>query len=304
MKYTALLLLGLFGAGPAGAAWDHMTVGGADGVPLQVVTVGRPEQPAILFIHGIGQSHYSFHRQLDSDLAEDFFLVAFDLRGHGASGKPWTPDAYNNPAVWAQDVAAVIDATQVRQPILVAWSYGTLVAMDYIREFGVSNIAGLNLTGAIGALRPFRMSATDDAANEKFARIRELQLSPSLVDNIRATELMVPWLTATPIPAAERQLFESIALMLPAYARRAMVARQRDNQDLLARLRMPTLFSLGQKDNPAQLVDATEIVAVHDNMSLSVYDGAGHSVFFEQPARFNSELREFASRAQASPTPH
>ncbi|MDH3639730.1 MAG: alpha/beta hydrolase, partial [Gammaproteobacteria bacterium] len=191
MKYLALLLLGLLGAGQAGADWDYMTVDAADGVPLQVVTAGRREQPAIIFIHGIGQSHYSFHRQFNSDLAEDFFLVAFDLRGHGASGKPWTPDAYENSAVWARDVAAVIKATQARQPILVAWSYGTLVAMDYIREFGVADIAGLNMTGALGALRPFRMPATDDPATEEFARIRELQLSPNLVDNIRASELMV-----------------------------------------------------------------------------------------------------------------
>ena len=304
MKYIALVLLGLLIAGPAGAAWDYMTVEGADDVPLHVVTAGSRDKPAILFIHGIGQSHYSFHRQLDSDLADDFFLVAFDLRGHGASGKPWTSDAYDNVTVWAQDVAAVIDATQARRPVLVAWSYGTLVAMDFMREFGVADIAGVNLTGAIGALRPFRMPETDDPAMEEFARIRELQLSPDLVDNIRAGELMVPWLTAHPIPETERQRFQSIALMFPAYARRAMMSRQLDNQDMVARLRLPILFSLGQEDNPAQLEDAADIVATHDNMSLSVYDGVGHSVFFEEPARFNAELREFASRVQAGADSH
>ncbi len=284
---------------PGRADWDYRTVAGAGGVPLNVVTAGDPSSPAIVFIHGIGQSHYSFVRQLDSDLAEDFFLVTFDLRGHGASGKPWAPEVYTQPAVWAQDVAAVITAAGAVRPIFVAWSYGTLVALDYVREFGVSGIAGVVLTGALGALRPFKMPAADDPNAAEFAHTRELQLSPSLIDNIRASQRMVKWLTATPMSEQERQFFEAISLMFPAYARRAMVRRRVDNQDLLERLRLPMLLSLGEKDNPAQLDDGAVMAAAHSNIALSVYEGAGHSVFFEQPQRFNVELRRFAEHAWA-----
>ena len=58
-------------------------------------------------------------------------------------------------------VAAVIAATKARRPVLVAWSYGTLVAMDYVREFGIAGLAGLNLTGALGALRPVKLPEND-----------------------------------------------------------------------------------------------------------------------------------------------
>lgn len=280
------------------AEWDYRTVEGAGGVPLNVVTAGEPASPAILFIHGFGQSHYSFVRQLDSDLAADYFLVAFDLRGHGGSGKPWAAAAYSESEVWAGDVAAVIEATGLDRPLMVAWSYGTMVAMDYFREFGVDGIAGVLLTGGQGALKPFRMPSGDDPDAAEFARIRELQQSPDLADYIRAGERVIPLLTASPLPERQRQLFQAIGLMLPAYVRRAMAQRRLDNQDLVGRLTLPVLFCLGQEDNPFQLEDAGELAASHDNMSLTVYEGAGHSVFIEQPQRFNAELRRFAERVR------
>ena len=286
------------------ADWDYRTVEGAGGVPLNVVTAGDPASPAILLIHGLGQSHYSFVRQMDSDLADDYYLVSFDLRGHGASGKPWTTEAYSESEVWARDVAAVIAATGLDRPVVVAWSYGTLVAMDYIREFGDNGIAGIILTGGQGALRPFRMpSGDDDPDAEEFAQIRKLRSSPDLIDYIRAGERVVPLLTASPLPEQQRQLFQAIGLMLPAYVRRAMAHRRLDNQDMVEQLSLPVLFCLGKKDNPYQLDDGAELAASYENMSLTVYEGAGHSVFIEQPERFNAELRRFAEQTLSSGSP-
>lgn len=57
-----------------------------------------------------------------------------------------------------------------------------------MREFGIDGLTGINLTGALGALRPFRMPASDDSNAAEFARIRELQLSVDLIDNIRAND--------------------------------------------------------------------------------------------------------------------
>jgi pimeloyl-ACP methyl ester carboxylesterase len=280
MNYIVFLLLGLLSAGPAGAAWDYTTVEGVDGVPLSVMTAGRPEQPAIVFIHGIGQSQYSFRKQFESDLVDNFYLVAFDLRGHGASGKPWDEGAYSRSA-WAGDVAAVIAATHARKPVIVAWSFGTLVALDYVRQFGTSTLAGLCLTGAIGALRPFTMpTVEEDPKVAEFARFRELQLSPNLADQVAASQQFVPWLTATPVPEAEQRVMQSIGMMLPAYARRAIASQPRDNQDLLEVLTLPIWLPLGAEDNQTMLANAAEIAATHANFSLSVYAGAGHSVFY------------------------
>ncbi|MFK7957321.1 MAG: alpha/beta fold hydrolase [Lysobacterales bacterium] len=294
-----LVLLGLSGWQPAIAQWDFLTVTGSGGVPLNVVTAGSSDDPAIVFIHGIGQSHYSFVHQLNSDLAADHFLVAFDLRGHGASGKPWLAEDYGPGKVWADDVAAVMAATGVHRPVIVAWSYGSNVLMDYIREYGTKGLAGINLTGALGALKPFRLPK-ENPDTEAFLRLRKLRESPDITQHILASEGMIQWLTEAPMSASDRQIFQSIGLMLPAYARRAMMQRTINNQDLLDQLTLPVLLSLGEKDNPLQLEDGADLAGSHSQIQLSVFKNAGHSIFFERPARFNTELKKFAATV-ASP---
>lgn len=298
---TMVLSVALLAPNVSANAWHYLQVEGEGGVPLNVATAGNPGAPAILFIHGLAQSHYSFVRQLDSGLAKDHFLVAFDLRGHGGSGKPWQVEAYRDPQVWARDVDAVIRATNLVKPVVVAWSYGTMVAMDYVRVFGVDRLAGLVLTGGFGGLQVPGVSTSrtpDAAAVAQFTRNRDQQLSRNLVDNIEVSARTAPMLTATPVPEPQRHYFESIALMFPAYARRAIQARSFDNQDLRDRLPLPVLLALGEKDfNVGQLEAARELARSRSHITVSSYENAGHSAFFEQPERFNAELAAFVRRA-------
>lgn len=134
----------------------------ADGVRLNVVETGNRQGPAIVFVHGISQSWLSWIAQLaDPTLRATYRLVAFDLRGHGASegsqvavdddGVPLAalPDAaYNDgtasstAALWAGDLQAVLAGLGLSSPTVVGWSYGGCVLLDYIGAH-----AGL---GAIG----------------------------------------------------------------------------------------------------------------------------------------------------------
>jgi len=298
VRRVALLLATLLaGTGPSPAAdWEFATVEGADGVPLNLVTAGDPADPAIVLIHGIGQSHYSFVHQLDSDLARDFYLVTFDLRGHGASGKPWGPEAYGTRA-WAGDVAAVLDASRARQPVVVAWSYGTLVLMDYVRLYGTARLGGINLTGATGGVTEFRTPPPDDPRMTRYAEIRRLQMSDDFADRSRAAERMVDLLTAEPVPEPYRGIFMDAGFMMPLYARRAMLDRSFDNLDLVDTLgELPVLISIGSEDNPFLTEDGRRLAERYDTVRFSAYVGAGHSVFFEKAQRFNAELRTFAAR--------
>ena len=95
---------------------------GDDGSPLNLVTAGQSGGRSILFLHGFSQSYMSFLPQLtDRELGDGFRLAAFDLRGHGASGKPWTSAAYLESRRWAEDIAAVMRAARLDRPLVVAW---------------------------------------------------------------------------------------------------------------------------------------------------------------------------------------
>ena len=51
----------------------------------------------------------------------------------------------------------------------------------------------------------------------------------------------------------------------------------------------------GGANNPTTVEDAPMLAERYDNISSIVYDGVGHSAFFEQPDQFNADLREFAA---------
>jgi non-heme chloroperoxidase len=59
-----------------------------------VEETGNPRGPSVLFIHGLSQCRLAWNKPLHADLAQEFRLVAMDLRGHGESDKP--PEAYGD----------------------------------------------------------------------------------------------------------------------------------------------------------------------------------------------------------------
>lgn len=279
------------------APYSFRTVEGAGGVPLNVVTVGDATNPPILFVHGLAQSYLSFEPQFRSTLAERYYLVSFDLRGHGNSSKPWDRAAYSSDAIWAEDVERVVGALQLRRPVIVGWSYGTLVAVDYLRRAGAAAVSGVVFAGAYGGLTP---PPNMGAMPPEMAQNRLRQMSADLGHNFEAARFTVRRLTAEPMPAAWSDRAAAISLMLPRVAREGMFMRRLDSRDLLPGLAgVPFLVNVGTKDISTPEATARELAKQLPKASVSVYEGVGHSPFVEDPERFNRELGEFATRAFA-----
>jgi non-heme chloroperoxidase len=278
------------------AALRFTVVEGAGGVPLNVVTAGDKSKPPILLVHGIGQSYLSWENQLRAPLTDEFYVVAFDLRGHGNSGKPWAREAYTDYRNYAGDVQAVIEATGIDRPVLVGWSYGTLIVADYLREYGSAGLRGIVLTGAYGGFTPPPAPAPA-ALREQMAKNRERQLSSNLEDNIAAARGGVRFLTAREMPPAYWERAIQLSLMLPGYARRHMFERPLANMDQIPKITVPFLVNVGGKDVSTPEKDARELVAKVKGAQISVYPDSGHSPFAEEPERFNRELAAFARAA-------
>lgn len=280
----------------AKAAPSFSMVSGSGGVPLLVAQAGDAQAPGILFIHGMAQSHLAFHRQFeDPALTSRFHLVAFDLRGQGGSGKPWRPDDYRDARVWAEDVAAVIRATGLRRPLIVGWSYGGFVAMDYVRVFGTGNLAGLAMIGSLGGLTamPRFTDGPSDAARtmrERSAAQRGMDLQAFVAAGTATGNGYV----APSMTSIERRNFFATEIMTPAYVRTAMSGRSLDNHDLLERLALPVMFFRGSKDLTMPLEPLQRLLDSLRGSRLSAYDGAGHLPFMEDPSRFDAELAAFA----------
>src|SRR5262244_1184093 len=119
-----------------------------DGLTISAQEWGNPNGPEILFIHGFSQSHMSWMRQVNSDLAKDFRIITYDLRGHGNSDKPLDKAPYHDNKAWGDEVKAVMDAAGLKRPVLVGWSYAGRVISDYVTTHGPGRLAGINFVDA------------------------------------------------------------------------------------------------------------------------------------------------------------
>ncbi|MDX2145040.1 MAG: alpha/beta hydrolase [Rhodospirillaceae bacterium] len=272
-------------------------VEGAGGVPLAVTDVGPLDAPGILFIHGIGFGRDSFRAQFESSLADRYHLVAFDLRGHGMSGKPWTVADYSEPGLWAQDVANVMAATGLKRPVVVAWSYGSLVIADVIRINGTADIGGLVLVAALGGL--VDAPAPQGDMPEELARARRLQPMPDLNSQREASRLVAPFLTAGNVPTWWPESALALNLMVPPYARPLLRQHPAKNADLVSKLRLPLLIVHGRHDAAVSPQSVDHLRRAVPGSAASLYENSGHSPFAEDASRFNAELAIFVDRVRS-----
>ena len=268
---------------------------GGGGITLHAREWGNPDGPAILFIHGWSQCDLCWSGQVDSQLATSFRMVTFDNRGHGTSGKPLDPGCYADERLWADDVAAVIDQTHLERPVLVAWSYGGLITADYIRAYGDAGIAGVDLVGGTVLLRP----PTYDHIGPGMLENAQDACAPDLLTNIHAIRRFLRRCTARPL---DDELWSTALcwnMAVPPQVRGALIARQVDSDDVLARLSVPVLVTHGREDAIILPSMADHTLEHCTTAVASWYEGVGHMPFVEDTERFNRELAEFVGQTRA-----
>jgi non-heme chloroperoxidase len=268
------------------------TVVGGAGNRIHVREWGRRDGPTVLMIHGWSGSHQCWKNQIESGLADEFRLVAMDLRGHGMSDQPLDADQYRQQRLWATDLAAVIDQCHLDRPTLVAWSYGGFIVCDYVRAYGQDGISAVNLVGAAVTL------------NERFDHVGPAFLTnaPGGADPdlpTRVTALRRFWRAMTEGPLSEEDLETGLcgSVSVPPAVLGALINRRIDSDDVLSGLRVPVLVSHGRQDQIILASMAEHVLRVCPTATPSWYDGVGHMPFVEDAERFNRELAQLAREA-------
>ena len=96
------------------------------GVTLNVQLGGARSGEKIIFLHGFPESHRTW-REILPVLAEDYFVVAPDQRGFGASDKPPGVENYRTDRI-LEDLIALADALELETFTLVGHDWGGAVA--------------------------------------------------------------------------------------------------------------------------------------------------------------------------------
>ncbi|MGW4109444.1 alpha/beta fold hydrolase [Actinosynnema sp. NPDC004786] len=254
----------------------------AGGVRLAVRESGPVDGPAVVLVHGWAQSGevWSPHPSMRS--------YALDLRGHGRSEV--AAGGYRDSAVWASDLKAVVDHVG-RPVVLVGWSYGGLVVVDYLRAHGTGLVDGVVLVGAItevgrdrpgGVTGPVMRAALPGALSDDPA-----VAVPALADFCRDQ--------SPGLPGEVVQRLLGTALRVPPRVRRDLFRRDVDSAAVLKAVDKPTLVVHGTADEVVDPAAAEYAAALIPGADLRRYDGTAHSPFLERPERFAADLARFVA---------
>ncbi len=263
---------------------------GGNGIRLHVEEVGNPKGQAILFIHGFSQNLLTWRKQLDSSLAQDFRLVAIDLRGHGLSEKP--TDAYGDSKLWADDIQAVLTTLKLDRPVLSGWSYGGVIISDYVRIYGDRQLGGIHFVGALTKLG----DALLPLLGKEFVDQVPGFFSNDAIASSQALQKLVRLITHEALPPEEFYYTLGYNTIVPPYVRAGLLSRSLTNDDLLPTFKVPVLITHGELDEIVLLGAAKEHAELISHAQLSVYAKIGHAPFWEDSDRFNRELYDFVKQ--------
>ncbi|GGQ78323.1 alpha/beta fold hydrolase [Kitasatospora griseola] len=103
------------------AAWSGSVP--VEDTALAVTDTGGPGQP-VVYLNGSYATQRNW-RHVIAELGDGYRHITFDERARGRSGQ----SADYSFAACLRDIDAVLDATGVRRPLLVGWSYGAALAL-------------------------------------------------------------------------------------------------------------------------------------------------------------------------------
>jgi len=270
---------------------SHRVTGGG-GVDLHVVEAGDPKGRPIVFIHGWSQSHLAWRAQLEGERLKGFRLIAFDLRGHGVSAAPEAASQYQDGAYWAGDVLAVIRALKLVEPVLVGWSYGTVVIGDFLRRHrdvrlgGVVTVCGATVMGRVENSYP-PGAALKAFAGPLVGTDRTAELSAA-IGFVRAAQYVAP------APEAWAAQVGWMMWTRPD-VRRNMSARLEDMRPDLSKARCPLMVLQGVEDQVVIAAQAQGLAALRPDAKLMMMEGIGHQPFAEAPDAFDKAIALFAA---------
>jgi non-heme chloroperoxidase len=290
LKY--ILLIVLFTVSALANDKIDLNVKSADGTEISAQIRGVANGREIVLIHGLAQSHLAWKKQYQSELASKFRILTYDLRGHGKSGKPLEEKMYAEGDRWADDLDAVIKAAGLKKPVLVGWSLGGAVIINYLRKYGDGNIAGVVFVDAVVGFDKKFFGPTNESLWQETLNSSLDKKVDGIINVLEACFAIKP-------PTQDFEMMLVYNALVPkeviAAARKISVA---ESEKTIRHIKVPALFIQGEKDQLVTKEMAIYAQSLLPSLKVIFYADSGHSPFYEEPARFNSDLRKFIEETQ------
>lgn len=261
----------------------------SDGVRLwvEIRGMGRP----VLLLHGWTMSSHFWRRQ--SALAESFQVITIDLRGHGRSQT--TLRGHTLPR-YARDVRQVITALNLQDVMLVGWSMGGSVALEYWQQFGGDKLRALGFVEtAPSPMSPAPWNTHKCREYNKEAMHTDLKRMADDPADFSRRFVNAMFLSGEAPHHAMRWMSAEQRKMPPEMA--ATIYEDytgRDFTPVLPTISIPALVVYGRSRHMCHGSSTGRFVAgsIPDSRFV-ILDKSGHLPFYEQPEEFNGALTHF-----------
>ena len=118
----------------------------ADGTNIYYKDWGNKDAQPIVFSHGWPLTADAWDGQMLFMVQQGFRVIAHDRRGHGRSDQPTTG---HDMDTYADDLAAVIEALDLKNAVLVGHSTGGGEIAHYVGRHGTARVDKMVLVGAV-----------------------------------------------------------------------------------------------------------------------------------------------------------
>src|SRR5215831_653996 len=128
---------------------------------------------AVVFSHGWPLTADAWDSQMMFLASRGYRCIAHDRRGHGRSSQPWTG---NEMDTYADDLAALVEALDLKNAVHVGHSTGGGEVARYIGRHGTKRVAKAVLIGAVPPLMLKTAANPGGTPMEAFEQIRSAVL--------------------------------------------------------------------------------------------------------------------------------
>jgi len=251
---------------------------------------GRP----VVLIHGWPLDSDMWEYQSVVLASQGLRVIAYDRRGFGRSGQPWSGYDYDT---LADDLKALLDKLDLQDVTLVGFSMGGGEVARYMGRHGAARVAKAVL---ISAVTPYLVQAPDnpdgvprgafdqmveglEKDRPSFLATFGKQFFGAGLLNFTVTSEILQWASMMALLGSPKGTIDCVRAFSETDFRRDMAA-----------FRVPTLVIHGDGDATVPLDKSGRIAAAMiPGAELKVYPGAPHALFFTEKDRLNQDLLAF-----------
>lgn len=252
--------------------------------------VGQP----IVFSHGWPLSSDAWDQQMLFFGQNGFRVIAHDRRGHGLSDQTWDGNTMDR---YADDLAELIEALDLKDVVLVGHSTGGGEVAHYVGRHGTARVAKIVLVGAVPPLMLKTDANPDGTPLAAFDGIRE---GTAKNRSQFYFDLTMPFYgfnrDGVTVNEGLRENFRRIGLQGSIKGQFDCVHEfsEVDYTDDLKAIDKPTLIIHGDADQIVPIKASAERSAkLVAGATLKVYPGAPHGLAETQADRFNADVLAF-----------